>query len=74
MPFFISILEGPSPSRADPIIAISDPILVEIIGEEISKRMAGGQEGKEAEVSRQVRMRSAIRADRPAKGDLYGRC
>ena len=40
MPFFISILEGPSPSRADPIIAISDPMLVEIIGEEISKRMA----------------------------------
>ncbi|MEE8115397.1 MAG: hypothetical protein V3T23_13715 [Nitrososphaerales archaeon] len=43
MPFFISILEGPSPSRADPIIAIADPMLVEIIGEEISKRMASMQ-------------------------------
>ena len=40
MALFISILEGPSPSKADPIIAISDPILVEIVGEEISKRMA----------------------------------
>ncbi len=30
----------PNPSRAGPIIAICDPVLVEIIGEEISKRMA----------------------------------
>ncbi len=40
MGLFISILEGPSPSKADPIIAISDPILVEILGKEISNRMA----------------------------------
>ena len=40
MGLFISILEGPSPSKADPIIAISDPILVEILGKEIRNRMA----------------------------------
>ena len=54
MPFFISILEGPSPSRADPIIAISDPILVEIIGEEISKRM-GRRKNKTKEEPKEVK-------------------
>lgn len=39
MPIFISIFEDPKPVRASRIIAISGPRLVEIIGEEISKRM-----------------------------------
>ena len=49
MGLFISIHEGPSPSKADPIIAISDPILVEILGKEISNRMASQKKrtGKE---------------------------
>ena len=54
MYLFISIFEGLKPFRAGPYYRNSDPRLVEIIGEEISKRMAGGQEGKEAEVSRHV--------------------
>ncbi len=39
MALFISILEGPSASRATPIMAISDPVLVELLGKRISERM-----------------------------------
>jgi len=40
MPSFISIRRGPSPSRVDPITAIFNSTLIEIIREETSKRIA----------------------------------
>jgi len=46
MGFFITILEGPSATSATPIIAISDPLLVEMLGEKMSERMANKPPGE----------------------------
>jgi len=58
MALFISILEGPSASRATPIMAISDPELVEMLGKRISERMV--EEAPEPPLKKKGKFRPSI--------------
>lgn len=39
MPLFLTILEGPSPSEATPLLATSDPRLIALVARELAARL-----------------------------------
>jgi hypothetical protein len=45
MPLFLTILEGPTPADARPIVAISDAKIISSIRSLLMKRLSGGSPG-----------------------------
>jgi len=46
MPLFLTILEGPSPSSAAPLLATSDPDLIALVARELVARLGGHPQGR----------------------------
>ena len=46
MPLFLTILEGPSPSEAKPLIATSDAHLIGLVAQELFDRLGGVAPGR----------------------------
>jgi len=46
MPFYLQILKGPTPSKAQPVVVVSDPLIISRVITELSKRLTEPDPGE----------------------------
>ncbi len=56
MSLFLTILEGPSPSEAKPLIATSDAHLIGLVAQELFDRLGGVAPGRALELAPKARL------------------
>ena len=71
MPLYLTILEGPTPAEAHPLLATHDPAIIRVVRQLLMDRLA---EAPDRPLRRLTRPRPVAPSQAPPEGAPDGRC